>query len=386
MKIKATPVFEKNYIEYNKEETKIIINQGGSRSSKTYSILQLLIIEALKKIQLITIVRKSFPSLRGSVMRDWKEIMIDMGIYKDNRHSKTENLYNFDNGSVIEFISLDDPEKIKGRKRDILYINEANEIDFEGWIQLKLRTTGKVFIDYNPSEHEHWVYDLITKEGTSLIKSTYKDNPFLTEDQVNYIENLIDIDYNYYLIYTLGEKPVPTSRVYTHFKEYSHTINPDYTIYGLDFGFNDPCALVKVMFENDKVYIEEMLFENKLTSQDLIDKIKPMILNSDTIYCDSARPEIIEDMRRNGLNAVSSIKDIKDGIDTIKSSKIYVNINSKNLWRESKAYNWKVDKRGKILDIVDDKYNHSMDAMRYAVHTFKKDYNPFDIDNFMVYN
>src|SRR5574343_233329 len=101
----------------------------------------------MKKKQLITIVRKSFPSLRGSVMRDWKDIMIDMGIYQDNRHSKTENLYTFENGSVIEFISLDDPQKVRGRKRDILYINEANEIDLESWMQLKLRTAGKVFLD-----------------------------------------------------------------------------------------------------------------------------------------------------------------------------------------------------------------------------------------------
>lgn len=385
MKIKATPVFERNYYEYNNENVKIIINQGGSRSSKTYSILQLLIIIALKKKQLITIVRKSFPSLRGSVMRDWRDIMIDMEIYDDNRHSKTENLYTFENGSVIEFISLDDPQKVRGRKRDILYINEANEIDFESWIQLKLRTTGKVFIDYNPSEHEHWVYRLLEQSGTALIKSTYKDNPFLTEDQIAYIENLIDIDYNYYLIYTLGEKPISNSRIYTHFKEYSHTPNPDYTVYGLDFGFNDPSVLVKIMFEDDKIYIEECLFKNKLTTPELIYEIKEIVKNDAVIYCDTARPEIIEDMRRSGLNAQGAVKDVKDGIDMVKSNRIYVDINSKNIWREFRLYSWKVDKSGKILDIVQDGNDHSMDAIRYGIYSFRKNYNPFDLDFFQVY-
>lgn len=385
MKIKATSVFEQNYNEYVREETKIIINQGGSRSSKTYSILQLLIIEALRKRQLITIVRKSFPSLRGSVMRDWRDIMLELNIYDENKHSKTENLYRFENGSVIEFISLDDPQKVRGRKRDILYINEANEIDFESWIQLKLRTTGKVFLDYNPSDHEHWVYNLLNKKGSVLIKSTYKDNPFLTEDQVKYIENLIDIDYNYYLIYTLGEKPISNSRIYTHFKEYSHIPNPDYIVYGLDFGFNDPSVLVKIQFEGDKIYVEECLYESKLTSPELISKIKDIIKNDAVIYCDTARPEIIEDMRRSGLNAQGAVKDVKEGIDMIKSNRIFVEINSKNIWREFKLYSWKVDKSGKILDIVQDGNDHAMDAIRYAVYSFRKNYNPFNIDFFQVY-
>lgn len=376
--IDATPVFEKNWEAFNDKNVKTIINQGGSRSSKTYSIVQLLILIALKQPKTsITIVRKSFPSLRGSVMRDWTEIMLNWNIYDENNHQKTEHVYNFPNKSSIEFISLDDAQKIRGRKRDILYCNEANEIDFESWIQLKMRTTGKVFIDYNPSEIEHWCYDLINEEDTLLIKSTYKDNPFLSEDQRDYIENLIKVDENYYKVYALGERMAPQSLVYNHFLRYDNLPPKDEIIdvsYGLDIGHNHYTAFIEVNFATDnRLYVREIFYKNEITTEDIVD----MIANSDydrtkMIYIDSARPDIIKSLQRKGIRAALSDKRVKEGIDFIKSKQVLININSENLWRESKMYSWKELKDNTITDEIVKKWDDALDAMRYAAFSHGK--------------
>ena len=378
LNIDATPVFEKNWEAFNNEKIKTIINQGGSRSSKTYSIVQILILIALTTPNTsITIVRKSFPSLRGSVMRDWKEIMFAWNIYDDNNHQKTEHIYEFDNKSSIEFISLDDSQKIRGRKRDILYCNEANEIDFESWIQLKMRTTGKVFIDYNPSEIEHWCYDLINDPESILIKSTYKDNPFLSEDQVDYIENLIKVDENYYKVYALGERITPQSLVYNHFVRYDNLPPDDEIIdksYGLDIGHNHYTAFIEVIFATDnRLYVRELFYENEVTTEDIVSKVA----NSDydrtkMIYVDSARPDIIKSLHRKGIKSSLSDKRVKEGIDFIKSKQILININSENLWRESKMYSWKELKDGTITDEIVKKHDDALDSMRYAAFTHGK--------------
>lgn len=376
--IDATPVFESNWQAYNDPNIKNIINQGGSRSSKTYSIVQILILIALTTPKTsITIVRKSFPSLRGSVMRDWKEIMFAWNIYDENNHQKTEHIYEFDNKSSIEFISLDDSQKIRGRKRDILYCNEANEIDLESWVQLRMRTTGKVFIDYNPSEIEHWCYDLINEPESILIKSTYKDNPFLSEDQVDYIENLIKVDENYYKVYALGERMTPQSLVYNHFVKYDN-LPPENEIldksYGLDIGHNHYTAFIEVIFATDnRLYVKELFYENEVTTEDIVSKIA----NSDydrskMIYVDSARPDIIKSLQRKGIRASLSDKRVKEGIDFIKSKQVLININSENLWRESKMYSWKELKDGTITDEIVKKWDDACDAMRYAAFTHGK--------------
>ena len=275
LEVDGTTVFEKNWEAYNDPKITTVINQGGSRSSKTYSIMQILILLAMTTPnQKISVVRKSFPSLRSSVMQDWKEIMYKWEIYEENNHSKTEHIYTYENGSTIEFFSLDDEQKIRGRKRTILYCNEGNEINLEAWVQLKMRTTGKVFIDYNPSEIEHWCYDLIEEESTQLVKSTYKDNPFLSKDQVKYIEDLIKVDPNYYKIYALGERVAPQSLVYNHFVRYD-SLPPDEEIldksYGLDIGYNHETAFIEVIFATDnRLYVREIFYKNEITVEDIV--------------------------------------------------------------------------------------------------------------------
>ena len=207
LEIKTTNVFSKNMKAYE-DGYRFLVNQGGSRSSKTFSILQLLIFLCLTTPKLkVSIVRKSFPSLRGSVLKDWMEIMDELGLYNIKNHNRTENYYKFQNGSIIEFFSIDDAKKVRGRKRHIAYLNEANELNFDDFQQISLRTESTLIVDFNPSEDEHWIYDLISDKRSILIRSTYKDNIFLHPDNVEEIENLINVDESYYRIYALGEKP-----------------------------------------------------------------------------------------------------------------------------------------------------------------------------------
>jgi len=373
--IEATPVFEKNFFAWSNSEFKTIINQGGSRSSKTYSIVQVLIIIALTKPNTqISIVRKSFPSLRGSVMRDWKEIMHALDVYEDKNHQKTEYIYNFPNGSTIEFFSLDDAQKVRGRKRDILYCNEANEIDLESWVQLKMRTTGKVFIDYNPSELEHWAYELINQPDSILIKSTYKDNPFLSKEQIKYIEDLIKVDEGYYKVYALGERMAPQALVYTHFVKYDNLPLESEIMdrsYGIDIGFNHYTAFIEVVFATDnRLYIRELFYEAGKTAEDIVNLVSQSNYDrTKMIYVDSARPDIIESLRRKGIRASLSDKRVKEGIDFIKSKQVLIYINSENLWRESKMYSWVEKKDGTITDEIVKKWDDGLDAMRYAAFT-----------------
>ena len=372
LKINHTIVFDKNLKQYKKGK-RFVINQGGSRSSKTYSIIQLLIFLCLTtpKIQ-VSIVRKSFPSLRGSVLRDFIEIMNVLGLYEVDKHNKTEQLYTFNNGATIEFFSIDTAQKVRGRKRDICYCNEANELDFDDFQQLSLRTTQCLFLDFNPSDNEHWLYDLLNDERAVLIKSTYKDNIFLGKDIIIEIENLINVDENYYKVYALGERPIPHTRIYTHFQQYD--IEPDFDdfCYGCDFGYNHPCVLLKIGFKDNEIYVKEEIYKSNLTSQDLIALMNQLGIDKKKyIYADYARPEMIEEMRRAGYNMKEAIKDVKEGIMSIKTKKIFINKTSLNVWKEFKTYTWKTNKE-QILDEPVKLYDDAMDALRYAVYTTDK--------------
>ncbi len=372
IQIEHTKVFNDNLTEYEQGK-RFIINQGGSRSSKTYSIVQLLIYLCLTNPNLqVSIVRKSFPSLRGSVLKDFLEIMTNLGIYDENLHNKTSQIYYFTNGAQLEFFSIDLAQKVRGRKRDICYCNEANELDFDDFQQLSLRTSKCLFIDFNPSDSEHWLYELLKDERSVLLKSTYKDNNFLAPEIVNEIENLINVDENYYKIYALGERPISSTRIYSHFRQYVDQPQVDDYCYGLDLGYNHSTALIKVMFVGDFIYCQEIIYENKLTSSDLINKINQSISGDrKPIYVDSARPDIVEELRRIGYNTYSASKQVKEGIDFIKSKQIYIDIESVNLWREYKLYSWK-SKGNLIFDEPIKLNDDGLDAMRYGIFTYKK--------------
>jgi phage terminase large subunit len=386
LELKTTPVFSKNWDVINNEKIRFVINQGGSRSSKTYSICQLLIVLCLKQPgTMVSIVRKSFPSLRASVMRDFFEVMRELNLYKTTEHHKTENIYNFDNGSSVEFFAVDDEQKLRGRKRDILWANEANELNFEEYTQLNMRTTGKLIFDFNPSDNFHWLYDLISRPESKLIHSTYKDNPFLEEALVKEIENLINVDESYYRIYALGEKGTGKTTIYTHWKYYEELPETKTKIYGLDFGFNHPMSLLEVNFIDNKAYVRELVYESGLTVDDLILRMSSLeVSKKHEMVCDGARPEMIEEIKRAGYMAKSAVKEVKKGIDSVKSTELYIHKESLNIIKETASYKWKTN-GDVILDEPVKMYDDAMDAMRYAIHWWKLKGKKTDTNYFRIH-
>jgi len=353
MDLKVTTVFQRNYDALISDK-RFIINVGGTRSSKTYSLAQLVIVYCLtnpKKV--VSIVRKSFPSLRATVMRDVIEVLKEYDLYSEKQHNKTENIFTFKNGSQIEFFSVDDEQKIRGRKRNVLWMNEANELTFDEFQQLNFRTTDKVFIDFNPSDLYSFIYDLYSRPETIKIHSTYKDNPFLEKSLVKEIEELIHTDENYYRIYALGENAIPKSTIFTHQRKLEQFPDDslfDNMCYGLDFGYNHPTALVKAGIIGNKLYVQEVLYESHLTTNDLIEKMKEIGVDKKIyILCDYARPEIIQELKRAGYNARNADKNVKEGIDAVKSMEFYVTNDSHNLIKELHQYKWKTI-GDKILD------------------------------------
>lgn len=373
LEVKGTIVFEKNWDAINSEK-RFIRNQGGSRSSKTYSIIQCLILYALKnKKKVISVVRKTGPALTATCYRDFIEILKDWSLYSETKHNKSEKIYTFDNGSQIEFFSVDNEQKLRGRKRHICWCNEANELLYDDFQQLNLRTSEKIIVDFNPSDSDNFVYHL-PQEKTYDIHSTYKDNPFLEQDIINEIENYKNTDENYYTIFALGQRAFSKENVYSR---WTISEKPEFLndfIYGLDLGYKHPTALIKIWYNQTikELYFEEVIYESHLTSQDLIDKMNEKLVNKNvTIVSETARPEIIQDLRRNGFKIVEANKNVKDGINCVKTFSIKLNETSYNIIKENENYKYK-KVNGVVTEDIVKLYDDAMDAIRYGVLYIKK--------------
>jgi phage terminase large subunit len=369
LNLNGTSVFEKNYSEYTKN-TRLIVNQGGRGSSKTWSIAQLFLLMLVsQKNILLTVARKTLPALKATAMRDFLEIMKQEGLYREENHNKSDHTYKYRNNE-IEFISIDQPQKVRGRKRHYLWLNEANEFAFEDFRQLNMRTEKQIYMDFNPSDEYHWIYDhVLTRDDAVLIKSTYLDNPFLDTSIVKEIERLRALDPNYWRIYGLGERGISEMKIYSHW-QYCDKLpnNPDEIIYGLDFGYNNATALVKVVIRDQNIFTQELIYKSYLTNAQLIEEIKIHIKGSDIIYADCAEPQRIEEIRKAGFNIKPADKEVEKGIDAIKTRNWYITKDSVNTLKEVKSYSWK-EKDGKALDEPVKVNDHLMDAIRYAVHT-----------------
>lgn len=353
---------------------RIIANQGGTRSGKTYTLNQLLIALALKDKCSISVTSVAFPHLRRGAMRDWRQIMENSGLYDPNSHIRTEQIYNYPNGSYTEFFSADNNLKVRGPGRDILFFNEANLTDFDTFTQLMLRTRKAIFIDFNPADEFHWIYDnILTRKDCYFIKSTYLDNPFLPHEQIKEIENLKNVDENFWRIYGEGERGHSEGVIYTHWTITNDTHGSN-CVFGLDFGYNNPTALTRVWEKDQNLYWKEEIYQSHLTTQDLIPMIKQIAKPHETIYCDSAEPDRIEELRRAGIKAVAANKNVTDGINFIKSRQLFIDSQSPNLLKEIKSYKFK--DRGKAKGNEPEEplklNDHAMDAARYASISFKK--------------
>ena len=272
--------------------------------------------------------------------------------------------------NIIEWFSIDDETKLRGRKRDYLFINEATEVSYDEYIQLMLRTGDLTVLDFNPSLWKSWLYDLEGQPDVRYTVVTYKDNPFLPETQVEEIEKLKDRDPNLWRVFGLGLRGVPTRMVFTHQQIYMERPRESKLLgYGIDWGFNDPSSLVAVYKHNDDIYCEELLYLRNVTITDFIYKIKSLNLNlSDDFIADSANPQAIEELRRSGINCKPVRKNsILSGIDLIKRHNFFVHGLSKNLQEELQSYVWKTDKNNNNLDEPIDSYNHLIDGIRYVL-------------------
>ena len=379
MEIKSTVIFEKNYEALNDPSIRFVINEGGSRSSKTYSLCQLVIIYCLQNNhKVVSVIRKTFPALRATVLRDFIEILKELNIYSVEDHNKSEHIYTFPNGSIVEFFSVDDEQKIRGRKRDIAWCNEANELYFDDFTQLNMRTESKLIFDYNPSESTSWLYEL-PQEESIMIKSTYKDNPFLPQSIRTQIEDLKRTDEALYQIYALGEKAISKSNIYSQWSFVAHRPARFVKfVYGIDFGYNHPTALMRVYYCDNDIYIEPVIYESYLTTTMLIEKLGSLgIEQTVSILADYSRPEIIQEMNIAGYDVINANKVVKKGIDNLKTFGVICQ-DDKALRREYENYKWK-----KIADFITDEpvklFDDAMDAIRYATTHIKQQYYSDDV-------
>ncbi len=363
---------------YNVREcpTKIQVHQGGTRSGKTYSILTALIELCYRNANsgsVITIARKTFPAIRASVMRDFFEILENEQIYNPDSHNKSAATYDLF-GNMIEFISVDQPQKVRGRKRTVLFVNEANELALEDWRQLVLRTTDKILIDYNPSDEFHWIYDqVLTRDDCSFYQTTYKDNPFLPQTVIDEIERLKDVDENYWRVYGLGERGISRATVFTHWKEIEQI--PDgwkLQCYGMDFGYtNDPTSIVAIWTDGVGFALDEIVYTTGLTNHAIAQTLRDAgVARADVVIADSAEPKSIDEIHGHGFNIHPCRKgpdSIRAGIDYMRSRPLMITSRSINGIKELRNYKYKEDKNGKQLNEPVDAFNHFIDAARYGI-------------------
>lgn len=370
LKIKATPVFYANKKAYE-EGYPVICNEGGSRSSKSYSVVQLLIHIAISKPNTrVSMVSHSLPHIKRGVYRDFKSILEQWNIWDEKDFRYTDFIYTFKNGSYIELFGLEDPDKAKGPARDILFVNEANLISKALFDQLLIRTTGQVFLDWNPADFISWVYDIADNPMNKRIHSTYLNNiSNLSESQIRNIEQYKDLPDDFmWKVYGLGERGSAKEIIYTQWKQYDEAPDGD-VFYGLDFGYVHPAALVKVTHYEGQNYFEEIVYQSGLTLSDLSRLIKEKLPERATIYADAAEPKSIEELYRQGFNIKPAQKDVWAGIVKMKSYPINLHYNSKNLRREFMSYKWKKDKNDNVIEEPVKANDDLMDACRYAVFT-----------------
>lgn len=344
-------------------------------SSKTYNIVIWIITFCLlNQGTRISIVRGTLPALKGSVLVDFKEIMMNMLLWDSKQFNKSELVYTFPNGSWIEFFSTDNEQKLRGRKRDILFCNEANELTALEFQQLKLRTTKYSIIDYNPSfTDEHWITEINRDKRTKHILSTYKDNPFLEQTIIDEIESLRTKNDSLWKIYGLGIQAAIEGLIFKDIEiidEYPFVKN---SLYGMDFGFtNDPSTAIKTFIDETTktVYLDEIFYRTHMLTSDIIKELKTNNINR--IISESADPRMIQEIKNAGINAIPVDKyqgSVKAGITKMLEYRFCITRRSTNIIKEFRNYTYQQDKEGKWLNMPIDAFNHAIDAIRYIFLT-----------------
>lgn len=356
---------------------RIKVVRGGTSASKTFSILPILIDRAIKTPDLeISVVSESIPHLRRGALKDFLKIMMALGRYNDNQFNKSTLKYTFVNGSYIEFFSVDQPDKLRGARRNVLYVNECNNVDFDSYYQLAIRTSGEIWLDYNPSSL-FWVdREIINQDDVDFITLTYLDNEALSETIVKEIESAKEkaktSSYweNWWQVYGLGQTGSLEGVCIPDWQEIQLPTEARLLCYGMDWGYsNDPTSLIAMYKYNDAYIFDELIYQKGLLNSDISDLLKTNEVN-DIIYADSAEPKSIAELNSYGHNVLPVTKgrdSIVYGLNLINQNKVYITSRSKNLINELRNYTWMVDKQGNKLNKPIDAYNHAIDAMRYAM-------------------
>jgi len=359
------------------EKRKKVI-QGGTSAGKTFGILPILIDRASKTPRLeISVVSETIPHLRRGAIKDFLKVMDWTGRYVDSNWNRTLLTYKFANGSYIEFFSAEQESKLRGARRNILYINEANNISFEAYHQLAIRTSGEIWLDFNPTA-EFWAHTEVLKDNDSEhIILTYKDNEALPDTIIHDIEQAevkaMTSSYwaNWWKVYGLGQIGSLQGVVFDNWQQVP-SVPTDAKLlgFGMDFGFtNDPTTLIAVYKTNNQLYFDEVLYRTNMTNLDIGNFMKSENINRPLeIVADSAEPKSIEELRRQGFLITPAKKgadSIKIGIDILKREPFFVTQSSINLIKELRSYVWATDRDGKLTGNPIDHSNHAIDAMRY---------------------
>lgn len=345
---------------------------GGTSASKTISILLYLIARAQsdKDRTLTSVVAESIPHLKRGAMRDFKNILKDHNYWRDDLWNATDSIYTFETGSQIEFFSADNSDKLRGGRRDRLFMNEANNMPMDVFDQLEVRTKEFCFLDWNPS-NEFWFYTEVqpNREDVEFITLTYKDNEALSPEIVSAIEARKG-NKNWWTVYGLGQLGEVEGRIYKDWQiidEVPHEARLER--YGLDFGYsNDPTAIVAVYYYNGGYILDEVAYQKEMSNKMIVDVLKN--LTKSLVIADSSEPKSIDDIKSYGINILGAVKgqgSISYGISTVQEQRISITKKSVNGIKEFRNYLWQTDKNGLIINVPEPGNDHFLDAARYAI-------------------
>lgn len=350
---------------------------GGTSASKTISILLWCIQRAqTNHNELISVVSETFPHLKRGAMRDFLAIMEEHGYFKPDLWNKTDSIYTFETGSRIEFFSADQPGKVRGPRRDVLFINEANNVTYEIYTQLEVRTKKIIWLDWNPVQEFWWYTEVLGKQDVDFITLTYKDNQGLAPEIVQAIEAR-QHNKNWWKVYGLGELGEAEGRIYTGWNlvdEIPHEARLERR--GLDFGYsNDPSSIVAIYYYNGGYILDEELYQKGMTNKQISDVIMNLSRPQTVVIADSAEPKSIDELKLYGVNVIPTNKgrdSVTQGIQFVQDQRISVTKRSINLLKEYRNYLWETDKDGKIINEPIGIFNHAMDAVRYGFDSLRR--------------
>jgi len=367
MRYSATTAFHK----VNNLTKRIRVIPGGTSASKTISVLLYLIGYAQTDTvkTLTSVVSESIPHLKRGAMRDFKNIMVAHGYWKDDRWNATDSIYTFETGSQIEFFSTDNGDKLRGARRDRCFMNEANNCTFDAFEQLEVRTKEFFIIDFNPT-NEFWAYEhLKNRTDTEWLTLTYLDNEALSKEIVESIEQRKDRK-GWWAVYGLGQLGDVDGKIYKDWKiidEIPHEARLER--YGIDFGYtNDPTTITAIYYYNGGYIFDEITFQKGLSNKQIAD----LILNQKKAICvaDSAEPKSIDEIASYGISIIAAVKgpdSVRQGIQMVQDQQISVTKRSINIIKEYRNYLWATDKNGKLLNQPEHTWSHSMDGIRYGM-------------------